>query len=198
MPRILSGSTIISTVTYTMSHKQILTNFKKRDTIKTIEALIYFLIDNKTLNHLHHYTWFDDMYGFCIDNMREYISYKSGYIYKCYYDRELQYFKVGKTKQLPEQRMKQLNCESIIGSILLDNYWKVFDCSLYEREIHRLFDSHNVERVKEHFKMNSPDIDNIVNQSVRNTNYILRNLVLGSDALQEYINTESYFDQNTF
>ena len=129
-----------------MTHKQILTNFKKRDNIKTIESLVYFLIDNKTLNSLHHYTWFDDMYEFCIENMSDYISYKSGYIYKCHYDREIGYFKIGKTKQLPEERMKQLNCESIIGSILLDDYWKVFDCSLYEREIHRRFQDNNIPR----------------------------------------------------
>jgi hypothetical protein len=119
----------------------------------------------KVLEQLHYYVQFDDWYHSLIKKIPQHIQQKSGYIYICYNTREPEYYKVGKTKILPENRMKSLNNESVIGEIILKDYYKVFDCSQYESVIHTAL-SKKFEKTKEHFKGGYEEIKTIVETTI--------------------------------
>lgn len=174
-----------------MNIKKLKKLFDNDDYISSIEYILYYMISNTNIHKLHYCSWYDDWYQWIILHMRDYVEFKSGYIYQCYYDREVGFYKVGKTKQLPESRMKQLNCESIIGTIYLENYWKVFDCSLYESLIHNQLKKNNIEQIKEHFKCDNSTLQEYINTTIKNYNLKILFLIRDSSVLQEFYNSSS-------
>jgi T5orf172 domain len=133
-----------------------------------VDTVFKFIRKNpKNMEQLHYYTQFDDWYAKLLTKIPSHIQKKSGYVYICHNTREPEYYKVGKTQVLPEQRMKSLNNESVIGEILLKDCYHVFDCSQYESAVHIELSKH-FPKTKEHFKGSYEDIKHIVETTIRN------------------------------
>lgn len=117
------------------------------------------------LEQLHFYSCFDDMYEFMCKQMNMHISKCSGYIYICQLG-EQEVFKVGLTRLLPEDRVKQLNNESTVEELKLIKFWKVFDVFTFEGHIHRTLKK-KFPKKKEFFFGNFIEITESIDESIK-------------------------------
>lgn len=144
---------------------KILDQFKSKDQkiIKTVTSLI--VDGGLDLHQLHFYSCFDEIFEFMCEQLNYHIANSNGYIYVCQLgDRDV--FKVGLTRLLPEDRVKQLNNESTIEELRLIKFWKVLDVFTFESYIHRTLKK-KFPKKKEFFFGNLIEITEIIESSIR-------------------------------
>lgn len=86
---------------------------------------------------MRNHVLYDDWIDFSNSSLDSYWISRKGYIYLATNPIFRDCFKIGKTKNLPGIRIKQLNNESVLGKFELVSWWRVHDCHYLEKEIHR-------------------------------------------------------------
>ena len=144
---------------------KILNQFKSKDQ-KIVKTMTSMIVDGEfNIQQLHFYPCFDDIFEFMCEQLNYHIANNNGYIYVCQLgDREV--FKVGLTRLLPDERVKQLNNESTIEELTLIKFWKVLDVFTFESYIHRILKK-KLPKKKEFFFGSLMEITEIIERSIR-------------------------------
>lgn len=138
-------------------------NAKDQKIVKTVTSLI--ADEEFDVNQLHFYSCFEEMFEFMCEQLNHHIANSNGYIYICQLGNK-DVFKVGLTRLLPEDRVKQLNNESTIEELKLIKFWKVLDVFTFESFIHRTLKK-KFPKKKEFFFGNLIEITEIIESSIR-------------------------------
>lgn len=148
--------------------------FFKDQPIDFVDYCIKYKLQTGIYPHLTCLDSADMLQEYFIQSLSLYIEKKKGFIYIANHTilKEKNVYKVGFTKKIAS-RQKSLNNASVIGEIIICNYYECLSAGLTESYIKEKLKPYQMQEEKEYFKINYSLLESVIKESISYINSLL-------------------------